>query len=337
MLGNVDRRRQPALGSSTYSWHWRFMVPVSAALELIAFLIFFRAVSGHKRLPSAKRKPIEMWMVAVIVATCGFLAALIFNLAATIYIAKTGSDPAFPHKMDQRYLVLLGWGMMAPMVWGFTARWVPVFLGLAQPLERWLLAALALDFAGILAAGFGFLPLACVLLLSGALLAILALRITEPSERAPKLVGVHASFPFFVRIAYLWMIVAAMLGVSASRADRFGGIWGASRHALTVGFISTMVFAIGPRVLPYFAGFVRIFSTRLMFAALFLLNAGCLLRVTSEIIAYEGYGHWAWSVLPISAVTELTAVSVFALNLLLTFVKSQKSEELAANLAHQAS
>src|SRR5262249_28213414 len=131
-------------------------------------------------------------------------------------------------------------------------------------------------------------------------------------------------------MAYGWMIVAACLGVWASKADHAGGIWGSSRHALTVGFISTMVFAIGPRVLPFFAGFVRIFSPRLMFAALALLNLGCFLRVTSEVIAYGGHGRWAWSVLPVSAVTELTAVSIFALNLVLTFLRSRKSEDLAA-------
>src|SRR5215470_17273879 len=316
--------------ANSYLWHWRVLLPVSAALELAAFLIFFRAVSSHKRLPSAQKKPIEMWMVTVILATCAFLLALIVNLAASIYVARSAADPAFPHRFDQRYLVLLGWGVLVPMVWGFTARWVPVFLGLEQPQQRLLLAGLMLDYAGVVAASFGFLPAACVLLLGGALAVVLAVRMSEPAVRPPKLIGVHTSFPVFVRMAYAWMIVAACLGVWASKADRAGGIWGSSRHALTVGFISTMVFAIGPRVLPFFTGFVRIFSTRLMFAALALLNLGCFLRVTSEVIAYEGHGRWAWSVLPVSAVTELTAVSIFALNLLLTFLRSQKSEDLAA-------
>jgi uncharacterized protein involved in response to NO len=316
--------------TNSYEWHWRVLLPVSALLELAAFLIFFRAVSSHKRLPSARQKPIEMWMITVILATCAFLAALIFNFLASVYVARTGADPAFPHRLDQRYLVLLGWGVMAPMVWGFTARWVPIFLGLKQPQERRLLAGIALDYAGVATAGFGFFPAACLMLLAGSLVIALALRVSERSVRPPKLIGVHASFPAFVRAAYAWMIVAAALGVWASRADRAGGIWGASRHALTVGFISTMVFAIGPRVLPYFAGFVRIFSTRMMFAALALLNLGCLMRVTSEVIAYEGYGRWAWHVLPVSAVTELTAVSLFALNLVLTFLRNPKSEDLAA-------
>ena len=58
-----------------------------------------------------------------------------------------------------------------------------------------------------------------------------------------------------------------------------------------------------------------------MFASLALLNLGCVLRVGSEIPAYEGYLRQAWSVLPISAVLELTAVTLFAANLVLTFLR----------------
>src|SRR5690349_18149094 len=49
-----------------------------------------------------------------------------------------------------------------------------------------------------------------------------------------------------------------------------------------------------------------------------LLNVGCLLRVSSEIPAYEGYRRPAWHVLPISAMTELAAVTLFAVNLLIS-------------------
>jgi len=315
--------------ANSYLWHWQVLVPLSAVLELGAFLIFFQAVSSHKRPALATSKRLEMWMVTVIIATSTFLLALIANLALSIYVARAGIDPAFPHRLDQLYLVLLGWGVLAPMVWGFTARWVPVFLGLETPQQLPLLLGLLLNYSGIAVIASGFFPAGCVLLLAGALTVILALHISERAVRSPKLIGVHSSFPFFVRLAYAWMVVAAILSIWASRADRSGGIWGASRHALTVGFISTMVFAIGPRVLPFFAGFVRIFSTRLMFAALALLGLGCFLRVTCEVIAYEGHGTWAWKVLPISAITELTAVSLFALNLMMTFWRSPKSENLA--------
>ena len=86
----------------------------------------------------------------------------------------------------------------------------------------------------------------------------------------------------------VWLVVAAVLGVWAAFAANPDGIWGASRHALTVGFVSTMVFAIGQRVLPAFSGMRLLYSPRLMGASLGVLTAGCLLRVSSEVLAYQG-------------------------------------------------
>jgi len=56
-----------------------------------------------------------------------------------------------------------------------------------------------------------------------------------------------------------------------------------------------------------------------MFIMLFLLMTGCTLRVASEILAYQNYAAWAWYILPISALIELTAVALFAVNLIVTF------------------
>jgi hypothetical protein len=146
-----------------------------------------------------------------------------------------------------------------------------------------------------------------------------ALRLFEPQQQAAKVQGVHASFPVFVRVAYAWSIVAAGLGIWATFAHNASGITGASRHALTVGFFAMMVFCVGQRVLPAFSGMRLLFSPRLMLAGLTLLSLGCLLRVTAEILAYQHYVSAAWSWLPISAVTELTAVTLFAVNMVLTF------------------
>src|SRR5690349_18312927 len=43
--------------SNIYPWHWRIALPLSAVLELSAFLIFFQAVSSH-RSSSASKKPL---------------------------------------------------------------------------------------------------------------------------------------------------------------------------------------------------------------------------------------------------------------------------------------
>ena len=115
-------------------------------------------------------------------------------------------------------------------------------------------------------------------------------------------------------------VIAGSMSVWAACADQHGGIWGASRHALTVGFAATMVFAIGPRILPHFGGIYKIFSKRLMFLSLLFLQVGCTLRVFFEPLAYEGIASLGWKVLPVSGVLELTAVLLFATNLSLTFL-----------------
>jgi hypothetical protein len=48
------------------------------------------------------------------------------------------------------------------------------------------------------------------------------------------------------------LAIAASLGVWAANAANPVGIWGASRHALTMGLVSMMVFTIGQRVSPVF-------------------------------------------------------------------------------------
>ena len=148
----------------------------------------------------------------------------------------------------------------------------------------------------------------------------LALRFAEQPHRQAKTHGIHPSFSIFARLTYAWLIVAGSMSVWAAFADVHGGIWGASRHALTVGFAATMVFAIGPRILPHFAGIQNIFSKQLMFLSLLCLQIGCLLRVSSEPLAYEGIASFAWKVLPVSGMLELSGVLIFATNLVLTFL-----------------
>ncbi len=232
--------------------------------------------------------------------------------------------PIFPPAFDQHFLVLSTWGFLVPFVWGFSARWLPVFLGLREVKGGRLLAAVALNAAGVMSAVTGKTFLASLLLLAGSLAAILALRLFEPPQQAPKIKGVHHSFPVFVRLAYAWLLIAAGLGTWAATLSDAPGAWGASRHALTVGFLAMMVFSVGQRILPAFSGMRLLFSTRLMLVALALLALGCTLRVSCEALAYQGYAAWAWSLLPLSAVIELSAVVAFGVNLAATFIRQPK-------------
>jgi hypothetical protein len=304
---------------NVYAWEWRWLLPLSGVLELAAFLIFFRAVSQHRPEDSGKDR-LDTWIWVVISASTGLMLTLIANLAACFYLALRGTTPALSHRLDQRYLVLVAWGFLVPFVWGFSTKWMTVFLGLKPVRPSLLLSALVLNSSSVVLTLVGWASEATPLFVVSTALAIAGIRMFEPARQEPKTRGVHRSFPFFVRMAYGWLLVAALLGVGAALWDSSGGIWGASRHALTVGFIAVMVFCVGQRILPAFAGMRLLWSPRLMFVGLMLLTIGCTLRVSSEVLAYQGHANWAWSVLPVSALLELAGITAFAVNIFGTFI-----------------
>lgn len=317
--------------AGVYEWHWRILLPLSAALEIAAFLIFLPIVSSQRPVTgqaAKSRAKLDEWILVVITGCIGWLAALVINLLSAVFLTWHGASPVLPHRFDQRLLIIETWGFLVPFIWGFSAKWLPIFLGLRALHSRQLLWAVALNSAGVIATLFERFLTSSVFLATALAVAIYALRLFEPSERLPKIKGVHASFPTFIRGAYIWAFVSAILGVWASLTVDSAGIWGASRHALTVGFVATMVFCIGQRVLPAFSGMRLLFSSKLMFAALGLLSIGCLLRVASEVLAYQGFIRAAWSWLPVSAIAEMTAVTIFAVNLTITFMQKKNRAEL---------
>ena len=318
--------------ANVYLWQWRVLLPVSAVLELVAFLIFFRAISQHKPADAGKPK-LETWIFMVILGTIGLLLTLLLNLSACVWLALSGSSPAFPQNFDQRFLLLAAWGFMAPFVWGFSAKWLPIFLGTREPSNRLLGATILVHLVAIAVGLSGFFVPATLLIAASSTMAIVALRIFVRPERAAKTKGIHASFPIFVRAAYVWLMLAAALGVWAALATNPAGIWGASRHALTVGFIATMVFCIGQRVLPAFSGMRLLFSPKLMFAGLLLLLIGCTIRVSAEALAYQEIVPAAWRWLPYSAVLELLAVTSFAVNLIATFLSAPPAQGAALRVS----
>ncbi|HEX5432375.1 MAG TPA: NnrS family protein, partial [Bryobacteraceae bacterium] len=300
-------------------WGWRFLLPLSSALEIAAFFLFFWTVSGHRA--SGKPEKREPWMFVVIAATFGFLLSLALNAAAAWSAAIAGTGPALGHMVDQQLVELEVWGFLAITIWGFNARWLPIFLGARAPRTPLLLACPVLAWLGMLADFTGHQIVFAVSVVAASVGAIAALRIFETPAQPAKTLGVHRSFPHFIRLAYVWLLAGAALSLYAAFADHAGGIWGASRHAVTVGFVSTMIFAIGQRVLPAFCGARVLFSPGLMFASLAILNVGCALRVGSEIPAYELSSPIAWGVLPASAAIEVTAFTLFAASLVLTLMQ----------------
>lgn len=300
------------LGGAT-GWHWRFILPLSGLLELTGFLLFFITVRRHRSTPGQSARGI--WMLLVFSSTFAFLLLLAINAIALFYVARAGNLPALPHLLDLQLVTLALWGVLVPTIWGFNARWLQIFAGFDRPHAGWLMTGYLLNLAPIALVFLNHWGASAWIFSGSDLAAIYGLRVWHPAVQPAKILNIHSTFPHFLRVAYAWLLIAALLGCLAARWDHSGGLWGASRHALTVGFVALMVFTIGQRVLPAFCGMRLLWSKELMFLSLALLNLGCLLRVSMEPLAYELDSQLAWRLLPVSGVIEMAAVTLFALNL----------------------
>lgn len=320
------------------SWpgpRWRVLFPLASFLELTAVLIFCLSVYVAR-----PRTHSEAWRTSVLMITAAgwsMLAAVAFGAWESVVVARRGDAPLFPFDLNQRYLVLITWALVVPFIWGFATRWMPPLFGL-RPSRQWLLLpTLAVLYAGVGISLIGELLTGALVLLAASALFVCALRVWEPLAKSPALRGVHPSATFFMRSAFAWLVVAAVLAVVAAALPMPNGYAGAGRHALTVGFFSITVFVIGPRILPAFFNVRRLWSPGLMAASLGILTAGCTLRVVSQILAYEGVSTLAWRTLPFSAIVEMTAISLFAFNMMMTLTTgSPLQAALEAQAAREA-
>ena len=185
--------------ANIYGWHWRTLLPVSAGFELLAVMLFLYAASHHK-LPESSdgnktKAPMELWMVSVLIGTAGLASAVIFNFVECVRLAMQGGLRSFPHSLDQKYLVLLGWGFVVPVVWGFSARWLPSFLAISKPNARWFRVALLLDITGVLFGVSGLPKPATILFALGSVTIGIALRFTERPHGQRQNSGHPSEFP----------------------------------------------------------------------------------------------------------------------------------------------
>jgi hypothetical protein len=290
-------------------WDWRtgILVPAAAVAQLAAVTMLLWQVSASRRRGSGR----ETWNVLIFAGLFGMWAVTAFQVPLVLSMAAKGLS-IVPPEANHWLLLATFWLFLLPTVTGYVARFLPVFLGLEPPRRRPLLLALATLYFLPLASWFNQQVAESALVLGAVVLIGYGLRVLEPAVRPLKIRGVHPLFPFFARLAFVWLQIAAVLQAAGGSV----GLLGASRHAFTVGFLATLILSVAPRILPSFMNSRELWSPRLMFWSLGALTAGCCLRVASEPLAYADLVPWAWSLLPVSAFIELAAVLMFAYNML---------------------
>jgi uncharacterized protein involved in response to NO len=275
-----------------------------------------------RRGPSlAKRPALVAFLPYMLAGLFCFWLALALNAVEGIRLFLEG-PVMLSGQMDLTIMQAGLFGFLVPMALGMAARVLPLYLGL-RPLPArvlWtvfasyivglVLSLLAL-WAGASAMRVGYLQGVAALLMGSALLAFISLQgmllrcrtrlmvpavqknqVSLPAQPYPVARGNErssfGSFAWLIRIAFGWLALAALALCADGAAQLAGGfvLIGADaiRHATTVGFVMLLIFGIGQRMLPGFAG-SRLFSPHLVMATLWLGSAAALLRVLPVLVS----------------------------------------------------
>lgn len=228
-------------------------------------------------------------------------------------------------------------GFALLMILGVSQRYLSGIYGFAMPSEkvsrRYLIP---LNLAVVGEAAFIVLlqkqhqPLWGVLLYASILLlAASVLGLTLPWKVWRQCADADRSLKF-LRAAYGWLYLSLAMLVFLPAYSRISGkafshaYYGASRHAITVGFISMMILGVGSKVVPILLG--RSPSQLGTLAAPFVLvNLGCLLRVGLQTASDFTAG--AFRLVGISGLLEVTGIGVWGLHLWRLMDASENTEE----------
>jgi hypothetical protein len=125
----------------------------------------------------------------------------------------------------------------------------------------------------------------------------------------------------YVQLAFFWLLAGMTMLLAAHLYWQVRGetiphaCLGAIRHALTVGFMTTLILGVGQRILPIL-GHTLLPWPRLVLPILLLVGLGNLLRVVTELATPVSTA--AFALMPLSALLELSALSLFTANALRT-------------------
>jgi hypothetical protein len=311
---------------------WAYWPAVGgAAIEVIAIILFVAVLAATWR---ASGKPLAFydwyivsalfWFVVQAVYECAYLAATLNATGADLVpLVATWQAPL-------RDLQIHGFATL--MILGVSQRLLHHVYGFPPPAVRLSRVALIILNLAVLgeAAGLVFMRLhdrgwaglwyGSVLALTVAAAAlVINWRIfsTRPPETDRSLKFVLTAYAWlFVSLAMLVALPAYQFGLlrwlapeSAAATTGFShAYYGATRHAITVGFISLMIVGVAAKVVPTLNG-VDGASLPRLWLPFALINAGCTLRVVGQVLT--DFTSASFPLTGVSGVFEVTGLAIW--------------------------
>lgn len=341
MIGAVAVR---AVAEALHRPPFSAIAVAAAAAQFAAVGAFAAIVVATLRDRAAKREVFDRYLLA---AAAWFVAASALDLVHLARLLWAPSDAARLVEVATWQLPLRDLqihGLALTMILGVSLRFLPGMLGtpapdlgrarrLFWPLQLAVLCEVALFPAAMATHNawlFGGFFLSTLLFALAAAASSLNLRAFGRPAETPAGSRLEPSLRF-VRAAHVWLWVSLAMLVAGpfwSRATgtRFSHAWyGATRHAITVGFISLMIVGVASKVAPLLAGGTPA-RRNALWAPFVLLNLGCALRVTQQVTT--DLARWAFVPAGLSGVLEVTGLVLWG-GWLLRAMRPARLEALA--------
>lgn len=250
----------------------------------------------------------------------------------TIYLRlQVGNDGPAAYSQDNRVLIikLAVFGFAMNSIYGFGQMLLPGLLRIGKPrlgaieLSFWLhnVGVLLMFVASAIPGRLVSLlaqPLGSLLVLAGAVCYATGQRgLIGKRRTSVRLEQGHWLLDIYPPLAFSWLIISLML---LAGGDIFASYFeqplphaltGAVRHALTVGFMTTLILGVGQRLLPVLEHNI-LKMPGLVLPILVCVGVGNLTRVTTQLATLKF--SFAFSVMPLSAVFEWIALVLFTIS-----------------------
>lgn len=299
---------------------YNFLIGVAASSMMVVAALCFAASAGLS-LGRRGQRP-QRWHWFVIAGSVWLVVWAVVDL-----VIRVGMGRAVVPSDAQRHLliVLPVLGFAVNMVYGFGIRLIPGFLNIGNLRQGGFLAAVWVHNAGLvlLLVNLRWWSFGGAVLMMGAVVIYLGGMNWLRSKPSREIFGIDPQSPILIRIAFGWLAIGmGMICVQewmGTVPHPFSGAW---RHALTVGFITSMILGVGQRLVPIMLK-QPLASLKMMRVAVWLIVIGNFGRVTLELVTIGRY-EWAYRLIGITGILELTAITLFALNVYQTLRNRQR-------------
>tara|TARA_B100001964_G_scaffold74206_2_gene84254 strand:- start:1371 stop:3452 length:2082 start_codon:yes stop_codon:yes gene_type:complete len=306
-------------------------------LEVVAVLMFL--IVAVKTVLSAEKQELETYETYLFSGYLWFLIATVAHAGIALYMITTNST-VFTHAAIYSLRHIQVMGFITLVIFGVLSRTLPAFLGLKTPNAKVNLLIMFMLNASVLVRAVSqplmvyyadfdlpfyyvfntlYFTSGCVEFLS-VLLFLYNLNILSKPEVDFSGMEIEKSYEKFVWAGILWLIVGEIAMMVFTVQESFTGVpvshalIGAYRHAVTVGFITMMIFGFASRIIPISQG-VKLHSYSSLTMTFILINAGSAIRVVFQPLAVHTGSVPSYLIMGISGLIESVAILLFGINI----------------------